>query len=259
MTEIRKDFCFCTLALGQRYRLMAQTLAEDLIKYAPQTQLIIYTDYPQDFSNNVNVVAFKHTQQSTLRCVNDKRFLLEKALFLYPATIFVDADTRIIDNIPEKTQWFPGITACHKNLIEHLQKRSPKSLDFLKKTASKIGIEDNTWEQIQWVGESIYVITRDKGKEKEFLATWGIIVDYLELNNIHLNDGNIMGIAAAKVGWTIHREGWSELDRVREHIDASRNRPSMSFWQTLQQKIGYHYRLNRLRIKALKDFKFYYS
>ena len=258
MTEIRKDFCFCTLALGHRYRLMAQKLAEDLVKYAPHTQLIIYTDYPKDFSNNSNVVAFKHTQQSTLRCVNDKRFLLQKSLSIYPAAIFVDADTRIISNLPEKIQWSPGITACHKNLIEHLQKRDPKSLDFLRKTASKVGIGKNTWGQVQWVGESIYIITRDQGKEIEFLETWGMIVNYLELHNVHLNDGNIMGIAAAKVGWTIHQEEWSELNQIRKHLDASRSRPSMSLWQIFKQKISYHYRLSRLRIIALKNFKFYY-
>lgn len=258
MTEIGKDVCFCTLALGHRYRLMAQKLAEDLVKYAPQTQLIIYTDNPQDFSNSANVVAFKHTQQSTLRCVNDKRFLLQKALSMYPATIFVDADTRIIDNVPEKIQCSPGITACHQNLIEHLQKRSPKSLNFLKKIASKLGIEENMWKQVQWVGESIYIITRDRGKELEFIETWGIIVNYLELNNLHLNDGNIMGIAAAKVGWTIHQQGWSELNQIREHLDASYNRPPTSLWQIFKQKLSYHYRLNRLRIIALKNFKFYY-
>lgn len=255
---MKKDFCFCTLALGYRYRLMAQKLAEDLLHYAPQTQLIVYTDCPKDFNNNLNVLAFKHTQQGTLRCVNDKRFLLQKALSIYPATIYIDADTRIIDNMPEKTQWSPGITACQKNLIEHLHKREPKSLDFLRKTASKLGITPNIWEQVKWVGESIYVITRDNGKEIEFLETWGIIVDYLELNNLHLNDGNIMGIAAAKVGWTIHKEGWREINQIRKHLDASYNRPVMNFWQSWQQRFGYHYRLNRLRLKALKNFKFYY-
>lgn len=259
MTEIRKDFCFCTLALGQRYRLMAQTLAEDLLKYAPQTHLIIYTDYPKEFSDNSNVVAFKHSQQSTLHCFNDKRFVLQKALSIYPAVIFVDADTTIIDSIPKQIQWGSGITACHKNLIKHLQKRSPKFIAPLKKTAFKLGIDENKWEQAQWIGESIYVITRDKGKEILFLKTWGKIANYLELNNLHIGDGNIMGIAAAKVGWTINIKGWSELNQVREHIDASRHKPSMNSWQILQKRIGYHYRLNRLRIKALKNFKFYYS
>ena len=258
MTEFRKDFCFCTLALGHRYRQMAIKLAEDLVQYAPQTQLIIYTDSPQDFSSKINVVAFRHTQQSTLRCVNDKRFLLQKALSLYPEVIFVDADTRIIDHIPEQTEWPPGITACHRNLVEHLHRRAPKSLNFLKEIAFKLGIEKDTWEQVQWVGESIYIITRDRGKEREFLETWGVIVNYLELNNLHLNDGNIMGIAAAKVGWTINKQGWPELNQIRKHLDASYNKPPMSLWQICQEKVGYYYRLNRLRLIALKNFKFYY-
>jgi hypothetical protein len=34
MTNTEKDYCFCTLALGSAYRLMAKELAQDLKTYA---------------------------------------------------------------------------------------------------------------------------------------------------------------------------------------------------------------------------------
>ena len=44
MSYEHKDFCFCTLALRDKYRLLAQQLASDLEKYAPGTKLLVLTD-----------------------------------------------------------------------------------------------------------------------------------------------------------------------------------------------------------------------
>ena len=256
-TQHEQDYCFCTLALGRRYRLMARELAADLDKYAPGKSLVVFTDSPKDFSPHSNVEAFKHSQQSILRCVNDKRFLLLKALSMYRVAIHIDADTRILATVPNQT-WTSGITARTENLLKHLQKNCPQYLDPLKTVAAKLGISVSTLDSAEWIGESIYVIARDGGKEQEFLEIWGAIANYMELKDLHPNDGNLMALAAAKVGWKVNSNGWKELSQVRKHLDASFNRPPQTFWESLNQRLGYHYRLNRARVLALKDFDFYY-
>ena len=237
---------------------MAKALAKDLEKHSPGRKIIIYTDRPNDFCKHENVIAFKHNQQSTLRCVNDKRFLLQKALSMYQAAIHIDADTKVLAKIPEQNEWFPGITACHKNLLEHMQKTVLQYIDAFKKVASKIDLQDSSLENALWIGESIYVIARDEDKELEFFRLWGMIANYMELKGLHPGDGNIMGLAAAKVGMKVSSEGWDELSQARKHLDASFNRPCQTFWELWKSRLGYHYRLNRSRIQALKHFDFYY-
>lgn len=258
MAESQKDFCFCTLALGQRYRAMVMELATELEKYSSGTSLVILTDEPKEFSNYSNIIAFKHHQQSILHCYNDKRFLTEKALSLFRVAIHIDADTKILDTIPEDIEWKPGITGRHENLVQHVTKNRPHSLADLKKVASKLEISDEAFKNASWIGESLYMVARDGGKEIEFLEAWGKIASYMELRKMYAGVGNLMGLAAAKVGWTIHMEGWDELHKVREHWDASDSKPKPTVWQAWKRRLGYHYRLNRARIRALKDFGFYY-
>ena len=95
-------------------------------------------------------------------------------------------------------------------------------------------------------------------KEKEFFHLWEKISRYVELNGMHGGDGNVMGLAAAKVGWTVNNsETWQGIQEITKHLDASHQRRA-SFWGDLQRRLAYHYRLNRTRLVALKDFDFYY-
>jgi hypothetical protein len=263
MIQPAEKFCFCTLALGKKYRILAQQLAEDLAKYAPSNPLVVGTDDPRDFKDSPNIIPFKHHKQGILHCYHDKRFVLDKALSLFPAAIHIDADTRMLADIPTGLAWSPGITGCSENMIEHVKKYNPERLEPLKKVAAKINVAA---EDVNWVGESIYVVTRDGGKEKEFVKLWGLIGRYLELNGIHHGDGNVMGLAAAKLGWTVHyNHGWEAIRNITKHLDASYRENSHLFYQekrgygdNLKRRLDYHYRLNRARLMALKDFDFYY-
>ncbi len=262
MSPEEKTLCFCTLALGNKYRLLAKQLAGDLQKYSPGNPLVVGTDEPKDFSGFSNVIAFLHRKQGILHCYHDKRFVIEKALSMFAVAIHVDADTKILASLPTQFSWSPGITGYHKNLIEHVNKACPERLDHLKNVAAKLNI---SIENAQFIGESIYVVAREGGKEKEFLQQWGLIGRYLELKGIHAGDGNAMGLAASKVGLTISNQGWDNLRKVTKNLDASYKANSHlfpkeqeSFWSPLTRKLNYHYRLNRARIMALKDFDFYY-
>jgi hypothetical protein len=257
MIETQKDFCFCTLALGKKYHLLAQQLADDLEKNAPGNSIVIYTDKPKNFSEQHNVLAYKHQQDGILHCYNDKRFVIATALSKFRAAIFIDADSRILSPMPSDVQWLPGITAGHcENLIEHVSKYNPERLQPLKKVALKL---DLAIEKTNYIGECLFIIARDEGREQEFLQLWGIIGRYLELKGIHAGEGNTMGLAAAKVGWNVKTHGWAAIKQVTHHIDASSERTQQTFWDTWKRRLSYHYRLNRARLAALKDFEFFYS
>lgn len=258
MIQEQKDFCFCTLALGQRYRDITKELAKQLETYSPGTSLVIYTEKPNDFSSYKNVMAFEHHQQGILHCYNDKRFLCQKAISLFEVAIYIDADTRILESLPKDIEWKPGLTGRQKNLVEHVKKYRPHSLPILKKLADKLNISDESFNSSNWIGESLFILVRDRGKEIEFLETWGKISKYAELKGMHAGEGSLMGLAAAKVGWVIHGEAWQKLSGITQHWDASRSKPKPTFWENLQKRMGYHYRLNKTRIMALRDFDFYY-
>jgi hypothetical protein len=256
MNSSSPDFCFCTLALGEKYRLLTKQLATDLATYSPGTPLIVGTDKSQDFNNHPNVITFKHRQKGILFCYYDRRFVVEAALAKFRAAIVIDADTRIVADIPTHINWLPGITAGHReNLIEHVKTYTPERLKPLSQVASKLGLP---LEEITYIGESLYIIARDEGKEKEYLKQLGKIGNYLELNGVHGGDGNAMGLAAAKVGWTVNNDGWQSLKAATKHLDASYQPSQESLGDKLKLKLGYHYRLNKARLAALQDFNFYY-
>ncbi len=251
-----KDFCFCTLALGKKYCIFAKQLAENLSTYSPATKLVVLSDRPQDFQDCPNVLVFEHHQQGILYCFNDKRFVLEKALEYFEAAVHIDADTQIFSTVPAHLHWQPGITAGHQeNLVEHVKKYTPERLPLLNKVADKLRI---AIANVTYIGESLYIVARDDGKEKEFFKEWGRIAHFLEMNRIHSGDGNLMGLAAAKVGWTVAREGWEQLNQVRQHLDASYQEEELSSVEKMKRRFGYHYRLNWARLIALKDIPFFY-
>ncbi|MCA1990918.1 MAG: hypothetical protein LDL41_02565 [Coleofasciculus sp. S288] len=257
MNQQEKEFCFCTLALGNKYRLLAKELARDLEQYSPGTVLVVGTDSPKDFKACNNVLAFKLKQAGILHCYHDKRFVIDKALSRFRVAIQIDADTRIVDNVPDPIEWLPGITAGHlENLVEHVETYTPERLESLKEIALKLNIP---LEKTTYVGESLFFVSRDGGKEKEFIKHWDTIARYLELKGIHSGEGNAIGMAAAKAGLKIgNSSGWETLNKIKRHMDASYEKKPKKFWHSFQRRLGYHYRLQRTRIAALTNFDFYY-
>ncbi|HAC63343.1 MAG TPA: hypothetical protein DCF68_07320 [Cyanothece sp. UBA12306] len=253
--KTKKKFCFCTLAIGYRYRLMAKNLAQDLASYSPGTSFYILTDNLRDFSQQKNVVAFRYHRRGIQHCYNDRRFIFEQALADFPVAIHIDADTKILGELPDDLDAPPGVTGIHENLIEHISKYRPDRFENIRKIAEKLDIP---LEKSQWIGESLLIVAQDGGKEKEFIKLWGLIATYAELKGIYSGQGNLMGLAAAKIGWEVStNSSWKTLYQLTKHLDASHS-VKRSFWEQLQRRIGYHYRLNKERLLALKDFDFYY-
>jgi hypothetical protein len=138
--QAEKAFGFATLAIGKKYRVLASLLAKDIEKYSPDTSLVIVTDNPGEFSDRPNVLAFKHQQQG-VKCWHDKRFAIAKALELFNTCILVNADLRILGQVPPGIEWPPGITArsgC--SIIKH-NKNKPKALAVIKDLAEKLNLD----------------------------------------------------------------------------------------------------------------------
>lgn len=236
---------------------MTAELAGEIATHAPESTLVVYTDKPQEFDALANVKAFRHSQQGILHCYNDKLFLLQKAIEMFPVAIHIDADTHLLSPLPD-IEWKSGITSVFENLIEHVRRYRPHNLPDLKKAADKMGLTQTQWENAVWIGEALYVMVADGGKEIDFLRWWEKVGRYMELRGMHAGEGNFMGLAAAKAGYPVQAEGYALLQPVAQHWDASSSRPQATAWQKLRKRFAYHYRLNRTRLQALQDFDFYY-
>ncbi len=257
MNQSLTNYCFCTLALGTPYRLMTKTLAEDLQRYAPGIKLVVGTDLPSDFTGCENIIPFWLQQTGILHCYHDKRFVFREALSRFVTAIFIDADTRIINILPQSIETSPGVIgAFNEPLIPHVQKYTPERLPKLAKIATKLNLD---LAKSVFVGEALIIISRHQGQEEEFLYWWGKIGTYLELRGVYAGSGNIIGLAALKTGFTVSRSAtWEQLNQAKQHLDASQSRREKTIWQLWQRRLMYHYRLNKTRLLALQEFDFYY-
>ncbi|RMF26488.1 MAG: hypothetical protein D6756_03635, partial [Cyanobacteria bacterium J083] len=274
-------FCFCTLALGKRYRLLALQLAQDLEKHSPNTKLLVLTDSLKDFHTSKNIIAIKHQQK--LWCDNDKSYLIEKALSVFDYCICIDADMRILAPVSSELEWLPGITArscC--NLLKHHSRKRQKELKIIKKIANKLDININD-EDLKWIHEFLFVVKPDSGKEIEFIQLFRKISCYLELNGIHIGAGTAMGLAAAKVGLPVRHDPVDRIIFFKDRIERQRIKngqvdpqeklryfekqqklefPQYSRGEKILIKASKHIkdlrRLIDLKINALGDFNFYY-
>jgi hypothetical protein len=277
MNMNNNDFCFCTLALGKEYRDLALLLAEDITLYAPGIPFVILTDKPDYFSKYDHVKVFKHTQKS-VGCYQDKVYVISKALSLFNSCMFMDADMRILKEFPQ-LQWLPGITARSCSSIKkHFSTAITNNVNtnkkylVVEKHAHKLNLnlED---ENIMFISEFLFVVTKDEGKEIKFVQLWEQLGNSFELNNMYYGEGNVIGLAAAKVGLTIRhntmenfdfyndkiervriKNGQSEPDKNRilfeKHEEISRkNRPLIKkITDKITKKIMFYYRCLNLRI-----------
>ena len=215
----QQQFCFCTLALGKVYRGLASLLAKDLELYSPNTAFIVLTDNPQEFSKYPQVLAFQHQQQG-VKCYHDKRFAIAKALSLFNSCIFIDSDMRILAPVPEYIEWLlePGISAracmdMPKKFAKALTKTDKyfsREIEVIKKAAQFLNL-DPECENVTFVHEYLFSVTKSTGKEIEFLETWETLAKYFELNGVYEGEGNAIGLAAYKAGLPVR---WSEMSGI---------------------------------------------
>ncbi len=290
MTQEVKEFCFCTLALGQSYRSLASLLAKDLEQHSPGTFLVVLTDKPQDFRTQANVLAFFHRQQSVYP-YHDKRFVIAKALSLSNSCIFVDADMRILSSVPQSLEFLQGLKGrvCI-GMSKHYERAmngtgSPKlcrEFKVVDKAIQKLGL-DLKDKNLRFVFEYLFSVTRDSGRELEFLKQWEALAHYFELNGIHDGEGSVIGLAAAKAGLVVMPDPMEGISFFKDRVESVRikngqsdpqamslyfetqkklEKPSRSIPEKLairlSKSLGRFYRSMRLRVAALGNPGFYY-
>ncbi|MDJ0730753.1 MAG: hypothetical protein QNJ33_12245 [Crocosphaera sp.] len=262
MTSDSKNFCFATLAIRKVYRDFAKRLASSINEFSPGTKLIIGTDQPKDFKDIANVIAFKHRQQSPLFPYNDKRWVIGKALESFFTVVYMDADARLINHFPDNMTWPPGMVVNHdtqRNFAEVIKKFCPQDMPLLQKAAQKIGLKSSL-EEIKFPSQSYYVLTKNQGKEQDFLKNWDLLARYLEVHCCsNVSDGYPIGLAMASVGWVpISTQKFDLQTIIKPQGSRTTTRPA-SFSSKLILKLLYHYRLTKIRLNALKSPRFFYD
>ncbi len=283
MSKIAKvsssKICFCTLALGENYRALAKVLAKDIEKYAPKTPFVVLTDKPQQFANHANVLAFKHRQQS-VGCYHDKRFVIARGLSLFDSCIFIDADMRILAPIEQELEWQPGITAhtVWTNILKH--NKNEFEIKLLSRMAEKLNLN---LEEISFVHECLFVVTKDLDKEQEFLRQWDRIAPYFELNGFYRGEGHTIGLAAAKADFEIRRDRIENIIFFKDKIEHNKIKkgeakqedkldyfkiqkkleyPQEAILSKASKKLtkilNYFYLSLQLRLRTLTKYNFYY-
>ena len=275
-----QEFCFCTLAVGDRYRAHAQMLAEDIQTHMPSTTLCVLTDRPEQFARFPHVMAFKHDLQS-VKGYHDKRFVLKKALSLFESCMFLDSDVRVLGSAVEELRWSPGITArAGSSLATRIQViTNQKELNVITEAAQKLNVDI---QQAQWLHEFMFVMKRQDGLEEDFFELWQTISYFFELQGIYDGEGSVMGLAAARIGMTFDffredkfpffkdniervrvKNGQSSLLDKQIYFDIHKQieSPKSFIWDKVRnkliKKIVFYYRLFRLRIFAKQDPKFH--
>ncbi len=277
--NISEKFCFCTLAVGNRYRTHARMLASDIQQHSPATSFIVLTDQPTDFEEYAHVIAVKHRLQS-VQGYHDKRCVLEKALTLFDTCVYLDSDMRILGAVPEKMKWLPGITArtgC--NILQHNASSSErKALPVINQVATKLNIN---LQQTLWFHEFMFVVKKQDGAEAEFLKLWQTISYFFEMQGIYGAEGNVMGLAASLSGLNVRfdsedrfpffkdniekvriKKGQSNLKEKQIYFDIHKKieYPELPIWRKVIDKLiaksVFLYRLFRLRTFVKQDLGF---
>ena len=274
-----EKFCFCTLAVGNRYRTHARMLANDIQQHSPATSFIVLTDQPTDFEEYAHVIAVKHRLQS-VQGYHDKRCVLEKALTLFDTCVYLDSDMRILGAVPEGMEWLPGITArtgC--NILQHNSSSSQRrALPVINQVATKLDIN---LQETLWFHEFMFAVKKQDGAEVEFFKFWQKISYFFEKQGIYGAEGNVMGLAATLSGLNVRfdsedrfpffkdniekiriKKGQSNLEEKQIYFDIHKNieYPKRSILKKaidkLIKKIVFLYRLFRLRTVQKQNLDF---
>ena len=215
-----EDYCFCTLAVGKRYRNHAKILAKDIQEKALNVSFVVLTDEPADFQEYSHVIAIKHRLQS-VKGYHDKRFVIEKSLERFDTCVFLDSDMRIIGLVPEKLEWLPGITArAGCSILKHnVETKIRPAFPLIEQAAKKLDIN---LEQTKWFHEFMFAVKKQGGTEQVFLTIWQDISYFFEMQGIYNGEGNVMGLAAAKAGLAIRFDSKDRFPFFKDNIEQER-------------------------------------
>ena len=275
-----KRFCFCTLAVGGRYRAHAQLLAADIQRYAPDIPLIVLTDRPDEFIDFPHVLAHRHYLKSVLG-YHDKLHVIEVAIATFETCIFLDSDVRILGPVPTDMDYPPGLTGrfgC--SILKHNKHSKVRpALPLIEAAGEKFNLDLKT---VIWLHECMFVVRRQRGLEKQFLHHWKVLAYYFQMNHIYNGEGNVMGLAAAISNFNTEfkredtfpffkdviekeriKKGKSALDinspwfRTHHTIEYPHRNLREKVTTKLNQQLGFYYRWTKMYVAALQNTEFH--
>ncbi|WP_228061991.1 hypothetical protein [Coleofasciculus sp. LEGE 07081] len=176
-----------------------------------------------------------------------------------------------------------------KHIKQRINKTNPprpsliRQFEFYQRMAKKLGLDIKT-DPIIWIYEFLFVVTRDSGKEIEFLKYWGKLALYAELHGHHKHPAYAIGLAAAKAGLPIRHDVMNGIDFFDDRVEKVRiskgqsdsnakqmyfeaqkalENPQGSISKKAMNKVvkymEYGYHSTRLKVTTLiEDFDFYY-
>jgi hypothetical protein len=89
-------------------------------------------------------------------------------------------------------------------------KRLKQEFHLAQESTQNLGL-DLEAEALQFVHEYLFAITKDGGKEEDFIRYWGKLAQRYEQSGIYDAEGYAIGLAAAKSGMTIQ---WDEMPGI---------------------------------------------
>ncbi|MEM6253680.1 MAG: hypothetical protein AAF821_12240 [Cyanobacteria bacterium P01_D01_bin.156] len=258
------ELCFCTLAVGSRYRAHAKLLASDIQQYSTALPFVVLTDCPEDFVNYPNVVAYKHRLKSVVG-YHDKLYVIERAISTFETCLFLDSDVRILGPIPPTIEFPQGLTGrfgC--SILKHNKYTKVRpALSLIEASAEKLNLD---LETVVWLHECLFVVRRQNGLEKQFLNYWKALAYYFQMHDIYNGEGNVMGLAAAAASLNVEFRRDDAFPFFKDVIEKERIKKGESsldlnapLFQT-HKRIEYPHRLFHTKViqKLQKQFGLYW-
>lgn len=196
--------CLTTLAMGFNYRQHALKLAQDVQLITHNMPLVILTDYPTDFVGCYSVIPIKHQIQS-VGVYHDKLNCVEESFRQgFDICIFLDADCRLLENLPMSRSWKQGITAhsCY-DLTKGIGKVNRETQGFSEWIDEIAKHHHLDLQSCKFINEWLFIVYRD-GNEDRFLEAWRDIRDSLESKRVFHAEGAVIGMAAQLAGWPVY-------------------------------------------------------
>ena len=291
---MQKQWCFCTLALGEPYWNLTEQLARDLQKFAPDTTLLVLTDNGARFAHAANVRAVQHRKRSVLG-YNDKLCVVKRGLDEFDTVIFIDADTRILGPVEIGPEVFkPGLRAFLVRAWSHMQEtydKSAKAPAWQKNDLRMMGILKeklrlpNDGRDIPCVVEYLFAVTKNT-ETGAFLREWNDLAEFCERNRFFVHEGYAMGLAAQLTGFPVEQYDFrglrffdarksqridvpsgamtmeeydalnATIDRFKKPLDAKPQSPRIDYLLTVMKTVQTHLRYLRVRLFGLNLLDF---
>ena len=258
-----QNYCFCTLAVGEQYRQLASLLAEDIQKHAPNKKLFILTDKAHFFRNHNNVIAHNYKPIS-VKLYNDKRLVIQYCLEKFESCIYLDADVRIVDKVPEYLNFHEGIVAhscC--NIIKHNSRKGLNNkLEIIKKVCSTLDLKT---DNVKFVNEYLFYVSKNE-KLDLFLEYWRKLADYFENYGFYSGEGVCIGISSAKANFPIYYDYDKKIKFFKDFVEIFKERKkqktidNLEYYLNLRRRIEYPKRtfIEKITNKFVQKYGMFY-